>query len=44
MTFEELKLGGVFASAALIVLPIVVAVLVGQKYFVSGLTAGGLKG
>ncbi|MDR7421659.1 MAG: carbohydrate ABC transporter permease [Armatimonadota bacterium] len=44
MTFEELKLGGVFASASLIVLPIVVVVLAGQKYFVSGLTAGGLKG
>lgn len=44
MTFEELKLGGVFASAVLIVLPIVVTVLAGQRYFVSGLIAGGLKG
>lgn len=44
MTFEELKLGGVFASAVLVVLPIVVIVLAGQRYFVSGLLAGGLKG
>lgn len=43
MTFDELNLGGVYASATLITIPIVLVVLLGQRHLVSGLTAGGLK-
>lgn len=44
MTFDELNLGGVYASATLITLPVLVMVLAVQRHFVRGLTIGGLKG
>lgn len=40
MTFEELDLGGVYAAATLITLPVLVMVLLVQRQFVRGLTIG----
>jgi len=42
--YEEINFGGLYASATLITLPVIVFVLVVQKQFISGLTIGGVKG
>jgi len=34
----------VMAGLTLVTLPLVVAYLVGQRFFIQGLTAGGIKG
>ena len=44
MTFDFLDLGGVYASATLVTLPVVIMVLLVQRQFIRGLTIGGLKG
>lgn len=44
MTFDYLDLGGIYASATLVTLPVVIMVLLVQRQFVRGLTIGGLKG
>jgi multiple sugar transport system permease protein len=44
MTFDFLDLGGVYASATLVTLPVLVMVLLVQRQFIRGLTIGGLKG
>ena len=44
MTFDELNLGGVYAAATLITLPVLLMVLAVQRQFVRGLIIGGLKG
>jgi multiple sugar transport system permease protein len=44
MTFDYLDLGGIYASATLVTLPVVIMVLLVQRQFIRGLTIGGLKG
>jgi multiple sugar transport system permease protein len=44
MTFDYLDLGGIYASASLVTLPVLLMVLVVQRQFIRGLTIGGLKG
>jgi multiple sugar transport system permease protein len=44
MTFDYLDLGGIYASASLVTLPVLLMVLAVQRQFIRGLTIGGLKG
>lgn len=44
MAFDELNLGGVYASATLITLPVLALTLLVQRHFVRGLLIGGVKG
>lgn len=44
MAFDELNLGGVYASATLITLPVLAMTLLVQRHFVRGLLTGGVKG
>ncbi|MBM3188214.1 MAG: carbohydrate ABC transporter permease [Chloroflexi bacterium] len=44
MAFDELNLGGVYASATLITMPVLAMTLLVQRHFVRGLLIGGVKG
>ena len=44
MVFEDIKFGPLAAAAALLTLPIIVLALSVQKYLVSGLSMGAVKG
>lgn len=44
MTFEGVNWGGVAAAATLICIPVIILALIVQRYIVSGLTLGAVKG
>jgi multiple sugar transport system permease protein len=44
MVFENIQFGPLAAAATLIILPIVVLALFAQRYLISGLSMGAVKG